>query len=313
MKDDTEFSERVKRMLYGRDIAAPSVDAGKCTGCGLCVRACPVLVFGLAGKKAAAMHAERCIACGHCWAVCPEEAVFHDEAAAITGPKPGQGPAVAPDALELLVRERRSVRLFTGEAVSKEQLFQVIDAARYAPTGSNRQNLDYVVLSNPEEIAELRGLVEAFLNRIFKAVGNKAVAALLGLKIGRPNVDVLRYYAEAYGTLKERPGDHVHGILPFAPAVIAAHTASSDVLARLSAGAALYGCSLMAHSMGLGSCFLGFVQLGANEDKKIKAWLGIPKGNQCNGAMVVGHPDVTYRRLVERHQPSIAWGPARRA
>jgi len=63
----------------------------------------------------------------------------------------------------------------------------------------------------------------------------------------------------------------------------------------------------MAHSLGLGTCFLGFLQAGANMDKSIKQWLGIPKGHQSYGSMVVGHPDVKYYRLVERRQPNIKW------
>jgi nitroreductase/NAD-dependent dihydropyrimidine dehydrogenase PreA subunit len=308
MEEDRRFLERIKRdVLYGHDIAPPSVDAEKCIGCGLCVRVCPGLVFELAEKKSNVTHGEGCFACGQCWAVCPEEAVVQQEVVTTTSLKPGPGPAVLPDTLELLIRERRSTRLFTDEPVSQEQLLRIIDAGHYAPTGSNRQNINYVVLSNQEEVSELRSLVEAFLEKTFKAVRNRALAAFLGMKIGRSNVDLIRYYSMGYQLCKDSKEKRAYFPLPFGPAVIVAHAQSSDQMAWLGSGAALYGCSLMAHSLGLGSCFLGFVQIGANEDKKLKAWLGIPKGNQSGGAMVIGHPDVKYRRLVERKQPEITW------
>jgi nitroreductase len=78
-------------------------------------------------------------------------------------------------------------------------------------------------------------------------------------------------------------------------------------MASFNCAVALYNCALMAHSLDLGSCFIGFVHIGANMDKKIKNWLGIPKEHQAYGAMVVGHPDVKYRRLVERTKPDIKW------
>ncbi len=63
----------------------------------------------------------------------------------------------------------------------------------------------------------------------------------------------------------------------------------------------------MAHALGLGSCFLGFVQIGGNMDQRIRHWLGVPKENQVYGAMVVGHADIKYRRLVERRKPNVKW------
>jgi len=42
-------------------------------------------------------------------------------------------------------------------------------------------------------------------------------------------------------------------------------------------------------------------------DKNIKHWLDIPVDHQAYGALVVGHPDVKYHRLVERKKPDIKW------
>ena len=42
------------------------------------------------------------------------------------------------DALENLMT-RRSIRAFTEEAVPREALEQIVDAARYAPSGMNKQ------------------------------------------------------------------------------------------------------------------------------------------------------------------------------
>jgi nitroreductase/NAD-dependent dihydropyrimidine dehydrogenase PreA subunit len=308
MVEDRQFLEKIKRdVLYGREITSPHVNTDKCKGCGLCVKVCTALVFELREKKSKVIYGERCFACGHCWAVCPEEAVIQQEAATATSLEPGPGPAVSADSLQLLIRERRSTRLFKDKPVSKDQLLKIIEAGRYAPTGSNRQDVNYIVLSNQERVSELRFLVESFMEKTFKLMQNRAIALFLRMKLGRLALDVMRYYAMAYQFCKDSKEKNAYFPMPFGSAVIITHAHSFDAVAPFNCSVALYNCSLMAHSLGLGSCFLGFVQIGANMDKKIKHWLDIPKEHQAYGAMVVGHPDVKYRRLVERKKPEIKW------
>ena len=111
--EDRQLIEKIKRdVLYGHEILPPQVDSDKCIGCGQCVKVCPALVFELRDKKSEVIYGEGCFACGHCWAVCPEEAVIQEEVATATSLKPGPEPAVSADSLQLLIRERRSTRLF---------------------------------------------------------------------------------------------------------------------------------------------------------------------------------------------------------
>ncbi len=53
------------------------IDAAKCNGCNMCVRACPSNVLALEQKKARmiASGAVQCMACGDCAAICPDEAI----------------------------------------------------------------------------------------------------------------------------------------------------------------------------------------------------------------------------------------------
>jgi nitroreductase/NAD-dependent dihydropyrimidine dehydrogenase PreA subunit len=312
MNEDTQLVERIMRdVLYGHDIAPPVVDPDKCKGCGHCAKVCPALVFELQDKKSHVVHGVRCNACGQCWAVCPEEAVTQNEVVMTNGLKPGPEPAVGPDALQLLIRERRSTRIFRDTPVSKEQLQRIIEAGRYIPTASNRQDVGYIVLSDDEKVAELRLLVENYLDRMSKALENRAMRPVFRLRMGRLMTDVLRFYAMGYGVwadiTAEEKKKRAYFPLPFGPAAIITHAQSFDALAQVNCSMALYACSLMAHSLGLGSCWLGFVPIAANTDKRVKSWLNLPDENECYGAIVIGHPGVRYRRLVERKAPEIDW------
>ena len=53
------------------------------------------------------------------------------------------------------IRKRRSVRKFTGDSVSREDLETLVDAGRLAATGSNKQPWDFVVVTNRNMINEL--------------------------------------------------------------------------------------------------------------------------------------------------------------
>lgn len=50
---------------------------------------------------------------------------------------------------------RRSIRKFTGEPVSEEQIRQVIRSGCHAPSAHNRQPWRFVVIRNPELLAKI--------------------------------------------------------------------------------------------------------------------------------------------------------------
>jgi len=52
------------------------------------------------------------------------------------------------DALEAIKR-RRSIRGFTDEPLDKETMTQILDAARWAPSGGNQQRWRFVVVTDP--------------------------------------------------------------------------------------------------------------------------------------------------------------------
>jgi len=53
---------------------AVQIDGEKCTGCGLCVDACPVEAISLENDKAK-VDAEKCVDCGQCVEECPNESI----------------------------------------------------------------------------------------------------------------------------------------------------------------------------------------------------------------------------------------------
>jgi len=59
--------------------------------------------------------------------------------------------------LELL-KIRRSVRAFQDRIIPKEQLQEIVDAARFAPTAKNVQPWEFVVITDKYKLAEIANL-----------------------------------------------------------------------------------------------------------------------------------------------------------
>jgi len=55
-----------------------------------------------------------------------------------------------------VIKKRRSVRNYTGEAIPKEKLEKIVDAGRWAPSGYNRQPWDFIIVTNREMIENLK-------------------------------------------------------------------------------------------------------------------------------------------------------------
>lgn len=64
-----------------------------------------------------------------------------------------------------IILTRRSTRAFTAQPVEQDKLEQIVTAAQWAPSGMNRQNWHFVMLSNPERIQQLAGAVRDALDR----------------------------------------------------------------------------------------------------------------------------------------------------
>jgi len=77
------------------------------------------------------------------------------------------------------IAERRSIRSFTDKPVTLGDLKKLVTAAKWAPTGSNRQPYKYVIINDPEVLKKvimvsplLRGIpTAAILICLEKAIG----------------------------------------------------------------------------------------------------------------------------------------------
>jgi len=285
----------------------PEINSNDCTGCEICVNTCPVFTLAMSNGKVVIKHGDWCIECGHCGAVCPVDAIVQQKTVVAPDLSAGSKPAVAPEALMQLLRERRSVRQYKEDPLPREVIEQIINAGRYAPTGINSQRVHYIVLTSSDKIAELSKKILDFNAKFFKQLQKKPIALLLSMFMGRKKTKELLTYCPSMLHAKKLNDQGEDPLLHYGKAVIIAHAEAWDGSPAINCAIALYHCSLMAHTLGVGACFNSWVENTVNNNSKIKTWLGIPKENKCFGAMTMGYQNIKYQRLIERSIPDVEW------
>lgn len=247
------------------------IDADRCIGCAQCQRDCPANNINIVDKKAV-VRAQDCTQCGHCVAVCPKAAVsmtgFDEPPMEIEQPV-GLDPRLLLEA----IKTRRTIRQFKAKQVGPEVIAQIIQAGRWTPTGENAQDVSYLVLT--EEMERYESLAVRLFRRLLPLVR-------LVNPVAR-NVEI---------------DDHF--FFKNAPAVIV-------VVARneINGALAVSNMELMAQAHGLGVLYSGFFIMAAKYSRKLRKALGVEGKKKAVAALVLGYPNVTYRRTAQKEAASV--------
>ena len=152
--------------------------------------------------------------------------------------------------LKDILTSRRSIRSFKANPISKELVYQILNAGLWAPTGCNRQTMEYLLLEDKEDI------------RFCQKMAGEGYA----FPAQAPLTVVILIDPRGYALPVQRH------------------------MAFLEGGAATQNILLMAHSLGIGSCWLFWDNSTVNYSKFMKRfslnpWL-LPVAMIC-----LGYPD----------------------
>ncbi len=268
------------------------VDNEKCVGCGLCVKDCFANDIKIADGKAKVRNIA-CFKCGHCIAVCPKGAVSTDEYN-MEEVKTYNEAEFKIDSETLLnfIKFRRTTRQFKDKDVETEKISKIIEAGRFTQTGSNSQNVSYVVVK--DKIDELKELV-------FESLKVKGEEILNNLnEQTKPFKRYAQMWIMMYEGYKKNPKND--RLFFNAPAVILV-VSDSQVNASLASS----NMELMTNALGLGTFFSGFFTFAAQGNVKIRELVELEENKEIVTCMIIGYPNVNYVRTVPRKAANILW------
>jgi nitroreductase/NAD-dependent dihydropyrimidine dehydrogenase PreA subunit len=258
------------------------VDADLCLRDGICVAECGLYLLVMrdgACPTPVAWAEEICVNCGHCVAVCPVGALT------LRTMSPQQceevRPSLLPDAAQVahLLRARRSIRSFEERPVPQDELARLIEVATYAPSASNSQPVEWLVVYDTALVRRLAPLILDWL---------------------RPHWAMSRF-----GRVFDFAYEHdLDLVCRDAPHMVIAHTPPGAVGQGLIAVTYL---ELAAFGAGLGACWCGLADATINGSPEIRQIVGLPEGRASAGVLLLGYPRYTYSRVPLRNPARISW------
>lgn len=192
------------------------------------------------------------------------------------------------ESLKQLIQERRSVRKFADRPVSENDIIELIDCARYAPSDTNSQTWEFIVVTNTDKIKAIEQMTWDELHRRASEAEQKGLS-----REGRLLVKSFGPYATAFS---DAPALIVCLATPyqskFREKIFDPIGLVDDEVWReegiKSSCLASMNLMLAAHARGLATCpMTGPVLLA---EKPLKQFLGLDETKQVNMVIALGHP-----------------------
>lgn len=174
------------------------------------------------------------------------------------------------DAIEM-IKERRSVRTFKNETVSRETMREVIDIARWAPSWANFQVARYTLIDDAATIGKLANDgVKGFVYNMNTLKNAKGVAVLSFVKGKSGKLDPEK---DEYATDK------------------------ANIWEVFDAGIACQTFCLAAHAKGVSTCIFGVI-----DDESISKIAGLPEDETVAALIVYGYEEGEHAKPTPRKE-----------
>jgi nitroreductase len=181
------------------------------------------------------------------------------------------------------IRKRRSVRAYDAKSVPRELVNTVIEAGNEAPSAMNSQPWRFVVVEDPAAKKKLLGAALPQAKKITEQV---------------KDVD-----PERYESIKKRYAELPDPVYYSAPTII--FVVGNGRYKDHSCPLACENMMLAAHSLGLGTCWVGFGAM-VTEDAEVRKLLDLQEGDAIFGPILLGYPKTDQPRPPKK-EPQVKW------
>ena len=277
-----------------------------CIGCSKCVDVCPRYLFSIENKKAVITDFDPCHDCGHCIGICPVDAIFHQRLNETTLDEdfPLIGKQLSYEQILEAIRQRRSIRLFSNRKITKEEIEQLIQLGRYAPTGHNARKVCYTVIDGREDVEYLLDNMIELFKKLRSMVNNPFWMMLLTLLGKRDTLLKVKKNLYRLNSHIDHWEKGIDKVFHNSSTLILLHAAADVPSPIEDCNIAAQNIALGAQILGLGSTFIGYMQKSWHYSKRIKSIVHLPEDHVLHVCLAVGTPKNKFRRLVSRPEPS---------
>lgn len=272
-------------------MAILEINKETCTKCGACAFVCGGMI--IIPKESDYPRQvpgtdEFCMRCGHCVAVCPTGSMTHKEMTPEACPPIDKKLEVSFKQVSQLIKSRRSIREFQGKAVPRKEIERIIEVARFAPTGHNMQDVQWLVIDSPEELRRLTAIGIDWFRSMAEGNTPWALQMQAILKMHDMGINIF---------------------LRDAPVVVVACAEKNNPIAATDCAIALSYFDLAAKAAGLGCCWNGYFYFAAQSFPSMIKAVALPEGFTPYGALMVGYPKYKYQRIPARKPARIIYRP----
>lgn len=180
-----------------------------------------------------------------------------------------------------IIYERRSVRRFTDEPVSEEDLKYILEAGRWAPSGENSQGWRFIVIKD-KKIIEKLGEIS----------GNGSARRFTGEFVSKrlhSRFEGLKDEEKKKAAFEKLMSGNVSRFVATAPVVIAVAGKMDVWDVQLDNAAAIENMLIMISALGLGATWVIAPCTDIRDELEVDELLGMPKDYKLISIIPIGH------------------------
>ncbi len=165
--------------------------------------------------------------------------------------------------LDTCIMSRRSVRAYTNEPVTKQQIDAVLEAGTWAPTGMGREPWRFIIIEDKKLIKLVSDQTKECVKQMMPPLSERFCT----------EADIICYNAPMLVLVcveKDKQWGHV---------------------SLLDSVLAAQNMFLKAYELGLGTCYMGFVQYLSSKPEVLRK-LGVPENCELTVPFIIGNPKV---------------------
>jgi hypothetical protein len=158
---------------------------------------------------------------------------------------------------------------------------------KHYPSASNTRGLQITIVRSKEKVKLLNDLTEEKLIRMFSFAGSRVGGLIFKLLVPSANIRKIRRYRDLFISRRDANEVSKTGMLDADANIWATYT------------------SLYANTLGLATCFNGFITKTMTKKSKLNQRFNVPVNHQVYAALLVGYPKVKYRNEASRQSPVV--------